>query len=177
MSAQTNQTNPTTLDVLKNQFLLTTAEVEEIQIDGNIIGGTFKALWILIKLLAIVVVMLAVSFIVIVNWSLYLRPVAHAHKAKLGSIISSKQSIKRWEDTYESGRVVIDFTKEYISSKEDVDPAVPTSARQALIHSVDAAFALLSPEDRTAKKLEILSELATTTDGDFYDIAKTKLGL
>lgn len=173
----TNPTQPATLDVLKDQFFTTAAEAEEIKIDGNIVGGTLKGLWILTKLLAIGIVMVLVLFIVTMNLALRLRPVAHAHKANIGSVISSKQAIKRWSDTSDAGRVVIDFSKEFIASKEDSDPAVPTSARQLLIQSVDEAFALLSPEARTTMKLDIVTELATTTDGDFYDIAKTKLGL
>lgn len=177
MSDTTTTTNPTTFDVLKDQFMITAAEAEEIKIDGNIIGGTIKGLWILLKLLSIGVVMLLVSFIVVMNLSLRLRPMAHAHKSNIGSILSAKQAVKRWESTAEAGRATIDWSKEYVQSKEDTNPAVPTSDRAILIKSVDDAFAALTPSARATMKMAIVTALAADDSLDFYDVAKTKLGL
>lgn len=175
----TTTTNPTNFDVLKDQLFITYSEATERRSSGNLLAATLRSLWMWFKLFLIVLVMFLYAFVFLSDLAKLLRPVAHADKSTIGSAISVDRTRERFDSTLEFSSVLYDTVGDYVSSKTAADdtPDATLSARDALIASVDAAFALLEPVERTRLKLEIGNLLAADDKLDFYVLAASKLGL
>lgn len=170
--------NPSNFDVLKNQLFISAAEASERRSSGNLLLATLGSTWMWIKVFAILLVMALYAFVYISDLFKLFRPVNHADKANIGSVLSVEQTRKRFDATVETSILSYDVLSEYVKSKDTDDvPAAGRSDRQKLIDSVDAAFDALTSVERTRITLQITAEMTADASLDFYTLAASKLNV